>query len=180
MPKVYTQFNRPKTIPTPSGDKYLNVYQEEISKDGKIELVCIGKTNIYDKIQEDLESTKIENILAAVALGDLSVLRAQEPIYIDSTTFPKTLMEAQNIVVKAKQEFENFPQEVKDIFDNSPEMYVSQMGTKEFLDKMAPYNKKMNEIKKAGSAKEYNKRVAEQAKFEKDVASAKEVNVNES
>lgn len=175
MPTVYTHFNRPKTIPTPSGDQWLNTYQEEISKEGKIQLICIGKTNVYDRIQEDLESTKIENILAAVALGDLSVLRQQEPIYIDATTFPKTLMEAQNIVCKAKQEFEKMPQEIKDLFDNSAEKYVSDMGTKEFLEKMSPYNDKINEIKKAGSAKEYEKRVAAQAKFEKDVAAAKEV-----
>ena len=180
MPKIYTQFDIPKALSTPAGDKYLDVFQEEIGKDGKLDLVCIGKTNIYDKIQEDLESTKIENILQAVAMGDLSVLKSQEPVYIDATTFPKTFMEAQNIVVKAKQEFEKFPQEIKDLFEGSAEMYVSEMGTKEFLDKMAPYNNKLNEVKKAGSLKEYNKRVAEQAKFEKDVQAAKEVNISES
>lgn len=178
--KIFTQLNPPKRIPTPCGDAYLDVFQEEITKDGKIDLVCIGKTNINDKIQEDLESTKIENILKAVVMGDLSALRKEEPLYIDATTFPKTLMEAQNIVVKAKQEFEKFPQEVKDLFDNSPELYVSQMGTKEYLNKLAPYNDKIDEIKRKGSAEEYNKKVMQQAKFESDVAKAKEVNVNES
>ena len=40
---------------------------------------------------------------------------------------------------------------------------------------MAPYNEKVKAIAEAGSAKEYNKKVAAQAKFEKDVAAAKEV-----
>lgn len=173
MPKVYTHFDKPKTIPTPSGDEYLDVFQEEILKDGTKGLVCTGKKNIYAMIQEDLESTKIENILKAVAMGDLSVLRQQEPVYIDATTMPKTLMEAQNIVIKAKGEFEKMPLEVRKLFDNNAELYVSQMGTKDWLEKMSPYNEKMKAVKEAGSLKEYNDKVAAQAKFEKDVAAAK-------
>lgn len=53
------------------------------------------------------------------------------------------------------------------------------MGTQEYLDKMAPYNKKIKEIKEAGSLKEYEKRVQEQAKFENDVAKAKGATINE-
>ena len=44
---------------------------------------------------------------------------------------------------------------------------------KEWLEKMAPYNDKLAEVEKAGSLKAYEKKVAEQAKFEKDVAAAK-------
>ena len=107
-------------------------------------------------------------------MGDLSVLKSQEPQYIDATTFPKNLMEANNIVLKAKQEFEKMPKEVREKFNFDPEEYVNKMGTKEFLDIMAPYNTKMEEIQKAGSLKKYNEQVAAQAKFEKDVAAAKE------
>lgn len=173
MPKVYTIFNRPKPKNTPAGDRFLNVYQEEVQKDGSIELICTGKTNIYDRIQEDLEASKIENILKATAMGDLSMLRAQEPVYIDATTFPKNLMECSNIVIKAKEEFEKFPTEVKELFNNSPDQYVHQMGTQEFFEKMSPYNKKISEIEKAGNLKKYNEKVAQEAKFQKDVELAK-------
>ena len=173
MPKVYTQFDHPKGKPTPAGDRYLDVFQEEITKDGTKELICTGKKNIYDIIQEDKESTLIENILKATAMGDYSMLKMQEPVYIDATTFPKNLMECQNIVLKAKQEFENMPKEVRELFNNSPEAYVNEMGTKEFFEKMTPYNNKIAEIEKAGNLKAYNKKVADQAKFEQDVAAAK-------
>ena len=174
--EFFTYLNRPKRKPTPAGDKFLELFQEEITKDGRKELVNIGSTNIYDKIQEGREDTEIQNILQHLALGDLSVLRQQKPQYIDSTTLPKTLMEANNIVIKAKQEFEKMPKEVKEKFDNDAELYVNTMGSKEWLDKMSPYNDQIREIKEAGSKKEYEKRVAAQAKFEKDVAAAKEVN----
>lgn len=170
--KVYDQFNRPKTLPTEPGDHYINEYQEEISKDGHKELVKIGEKDIYEMIQIDLESTKIENILHAVAMGDLQALQQKEALYVDATTMPKNLMEAQNIVVKAKSEFEKLPLEVRKEFDYSAEKYVSEMGTKEFLEKLAPYNKKIAAIKEAGNMEEYNKKVAAQAQFQKDVKAA--------
>ena len=175
MPKVYTQFELPPSEPTPAGDRFLDTFQEEIQKDGTKALIAIGKTNIYDRIQEDLENTKIENILKAMTLGDFSMLRQEEPVYIDATSFPKNLMECQNIVLKAKAEFDKMPTEVKELFNNSADMYVNEMGTKEFFEKMSPYNKKIEEIQKAGSLKKYNQMVAEQAKFEKDVEIAKGV-----
>ena len=66
--------------------------------------------------------------------------------------------------------------EVREVFDNDADLYVSQMGTKEFLEKMAPFNDKFAAIEKEGSLKKYNEKVAAQAKFEKDVAAAKEAN----
>lgn len=156
----------------PSGTHFLNLYQEEIVE-GKKELVKVGETNVYEKIQEDLEGTKIENILHAVAMGDLSALNQRETIYADSTTMPKNLMEAQNLVIKMKYEFEQMPLEVRKQFDYSAEKYVDEMGTDAFMEKMAPYNKRLQEIQEAGNLKEYEKKVKAQAKFEKDVAAAK-------
>lgn len=171
--KFYSLYDPAPKIKTPAGSKYLEVYQEEVTKDGKTDIVCIGKTNIWEKIQEGKDATLIENVLKACAMGDYSMLKQTEPIYIDATTFPKNLMEANNIVIKAKQEFEKLPKEVKEKFDYSADLYVNQMGSKEFLEKMAPYNDKLAAIEKEGSAKAYNEKVAAQAKFEKDVAAAK-------
>lgn len=171
--KFYSLYNPAPKIKTPAGDHFLEVFQEEITKDGKKELVCTGKTNVWDKIQEGKEATLIENVLQACAMGDYSMLKQQDPVYIDATTFPKTLMESQNIVIKAKQEFEKLPKEVREKFDFSAELYVSEMGSSEWFEKMAPYNDKIAAIEKEGSLKAYNEKVAAQAKFENDVATAK-------
>lgn len=174
MPKVYTKFAVPEKKVTESGRRYLNTYQEEIDPEtGKKHLVKSGETDVYAMIQEDLEDTKIENILQRAAMGDLKALNQRETLYVDATNMPKTLMEAQNVVLKAKQEFDKLPLEVRKEFDNSAEKYISEMGTKEFTEKMAPYNKRIAEIEEAGSLKEYEKRVKAQAKFENDVAAAK-------
>lgn len=174
MPKVRTKFDTPERYYSPIGSIYDNVYQEEIDPEtGKKSLVISGKTNVYERIQQDLEGSKIENIMAKLAAGDLTVLRSGDLIYADATEMPKTLMEAQNIVVKAKQEFENFPMEVKRLFNNSAEQYVSEMGTDKFLEKMGPYNEKIAAIEKEGSLAAYKKKVQDQADFETAVALAK-------
>lgn len=173
MPEVYTQFNRPKTKPTNPGDGYLTEYQEQIDKKGQREIVPVGKKDIYAMIQADLQQTLIENILHNVAMGDIEALNQRQGVYVDTTDYPKTLMEAQNIYLKAKQEFEQFPKEVKELFNNSADQYIAEMGTQEFFDKMSPYNEKVRQIEEAGSLADYNKKVAEQAKFENDVAAAK-------
>lgn len=172
MAKVYTVFDKPEHKYSPAGSRFLDTYQQEI-KNGVKTLTKIGQTNVYEKIQAQLESCKIENILHAVAMGDLSALQQRETTYADTTTMPKNLMEAQNLVLRMKEEFTMLPLEVRKEFNNSAEMYVEQMGTKEFNEKMAPYNKRIAEIAEAGSLKEYEKKVKAQAKFENDVASAK-------
>lgn len=168
---IYTKFNTPKRIPTPSGTQYLNTYSETYDKKtGTKKLERSGSTNVYEIIQASAESVRIENILQAVAMGDLSVLKAREATYIDATTMPKSLREAQEIVIKAKDEFYKMPLEVRKEFGNDPDRYVAEMGTREFLEKMAPYNDKINAISKEKSDAEYRKKVKEAAKFNADVA----------
>lgn len=156
-----------------AGSRYENVYQEEIDKkSGSTHLVKTGETCVYDLIQADLEQSKIENIIHKLAMGDYSVLREAKLTYVDESDFPKDLMEAQNIVVKAKAEFDKFPADVKREFNNSPEQYVSEMGTDEFIKKMAPFNEEIAKKQKEDSDREFNQRVLDTATFNKAVNAA--------
>lgn len=154
---------------SPAGSKYLSTYTLS-TEEGRMKLQKTGKTNIYDMIQEDLEDSKIENIVKKVMLGDLSVLRQSEPQYIDASTIPNNLMQVQNIIVRMKEEFEKMPIEVKEKFNNSAEEYVNEMGSKEFLEKMTPYVEKFEKISMEKNAKEYEKKVKEGAKLNYDIA----------
>lgn len=166
---VYTIFNHPEKKKTPSGNHYIKTYQEEINKNGEYNLVETGYHDVYAEIQLDLESSKIENILHQLAMGDLSALQQRDATYIDATTMPKSLQEAQNLVIRMKDEFYNMPLEVRKLFDNNPERYVTLMGTDEFKEIMSPYNDKIAAIAKEKSDKEYRKKVAEGAKLNIDI-----------
>ena len=167
---IYTQLVRPETIPTNEGTRYINTYQEIIDKKGKLKLEKTGETNVYEMIQADAESCKIENILHAVAMGDLSALQQREASYVDATTMPKSLREAQDLVIRMKDEFYKMPIEVRKEFNNSPEQYVSLMGTEEFKEIMSPYNEKIAKIAAEKSDKEYRQKVKEGAKLNYDIA----------
>lgn len=157
------------------GSKYENLYQEEIEKkSGRKHLVKTGETCVYDKIQEDLEQSKIENIIHKLAMGDLSVLKEAKLTYVDADDYPKSLMEAQNVVIKAKNEFNKFPEEVKKLFNNSPEQYVSEMGSDEFIKKMTPYNDNIAKRQKDENDRLFNEEVQKAATFNKAVNAAME------
>lgn len=166
---IYSRLNVPKKTPTPSGTQFLNLYQEEIKKGGNKTLVKTGETNVYEMIQEDADSCDIEKILHKVAMGDLAALNQREATYCDATTMPKTLMEAQNLVIRMKDEFYKMPIEVRKEFGNNPDRYVELMGTNEFLEIMAPYNAKIDAISKEKSDKEYRKKVEDGAKLNIDI-----------
>lgn len=181
---IFDQIRKPKHTHTPMGTRYINTYQEEIDKkSGKLQLKLTGKTCVYDMIQADAESCKIENILHAVAMGDLSALQQREAMYVDATTMPKSLKESQDLVIRLKDEFYKMPLEVRKEFENSPEKYISEMGTEDYFKKMAPYNEKILAISKEKSDAEYRKKVKEGAKLnidiEREVASMKGGSSNE-
>lgn len=166
---IYNHLIKPRRNKTPHGTIYLNEYQEELNDNGQLNLVKTGEKNIYAMIQEDADSVKIENILHAVAMGDLAALKQREATYVDATTMPSNLMEAQNIIIKAKDEFYKMPLEVRKEFKNDPDVYVSEMGTKEFFEKLAPYNDKILAISKEKNDKEYRKKVQDGAKLNLDI-----------
>lgn len=153
-----------------NGSEYETTYQEQIDKkSGGKKLIPTGKTHVYAMIQEDLEQSKIENIIHKIAMGDLSVFKQAKLTYVDADDFPQSLMEAQNIVIKAKEEFNKMPREVRELFHNSPEEYVSQIGTEEFIDKLAPYNAEIAKKQKEAKDAEFNEAVKEQVAFNKAV-----------
>lgn len=165
----FSQINRPKTLPCNPGTKFLNKYQETI-KEGVRSLIPIGKTNVYDIIQSHAKEGDVKWIIAQFANGNLDVLRKSEPVYTDATTLPKSLMEAQNLCLRMKQEFEEMPSEVKKLFNYSADLYIEKMGTQEFQDIMKPYNEKIEKISMEKNAAEYERKIKEGAKLNYDIA----------
>lgn len=121
---------------TPIGSKFHNDYEIQISENGHKVLVKVGEHNEYEKIQEHLEETLIENILQRAELGDPLALEARKGSYLDTTDMPKTLAEAQNKILKITQEFEQLPINIRKQFDYSPEKYVQEYGSESWAKTM--------------------------------------------
>ena len=108
-----TAYGEKKDYVTPSGTGIIDEYGYEYTKDNRKELVKTGETDLYKQIQSHHESTKIENILARVAVGDMSDFRANG-IFADTTGLPTNLIDAQKNIQKVENFWNMQPREVKE------------------------------------------------------------------
>ena len=122
-----------------TGNGMEDTYAYEINKLGQKELVITGQTNLYAKIQESLEETKIENILKRVAAGDDSVMRP-DGIYADLTEAPSNLIEARAQMQKLENLWNSLPIETKRKYDMSVEDFIAKSGTESWLRDMGYLN----------------------------------------
>lgn len=134
--KFNSAFSERELVSQPVGSKFMATYEYSIDEKGHKSLVKTGEKDIYTPIQEALESTLIENILQRAALGDPLALEQVHGQYIDTTDMPKSLAEAQNKIIDLKNKFNNLPIEVRKEFNFSPEQFIHEFGSNDWLTKM--------------------------------------------
>lgn len=125
----------------PAGERYSTRYIMQYDKNGHKHLVENGKTDLQEIIQKDLESTKIQNIIArCVNPEELHMLQKTT---VDITKMPTTMMEANNLMIAARQEFDQLPLEVKRYYGNSAERYIADRSQDNAI-----WNKAVTELTK--------------------------------
>lgn len=134
--EYYSRSKKRPTEATQPGSEWHQEYRMAIDLTGHKYLEEDGKTNIYDKIQESLEETKIENIIRRAVGGDESALAVMHGTYMDTTNMPKTLAEMQQAVIAATEEFYKLPLDIRQKFDQSPEQFIAEYGSDEWIEKM--------------------------------------------
>lgn len=135
-PKVYSRFNPRPNEGTETGNKKAKTYRESISIEGVKNLVMDSEVDTYEAIQAYKDECDIKNIIARAAAGDETALNQRITEYLDTTTMPRTLAEAQNMVIKAKQEFKKLPLNIREKFNHSPEQFIAELGTEEWTKKI--------------------------------------------
>lgn len=135
IPKFLTAYGNRKQVYTPSGEKMEFTYGYEINKRGQKVLMINGETDVYAKVQEELEDARIENILARVAAGDNTVFRP-EGIYADITEAPKNLIEARRMMQALENTWGGLPQELREKYDNDVEVFIGASGSETWLRDM--------------------------------------------
>lgn len=134
--KFWNRSERPNTTPANPGTPEEPVYEMDIDLRGHKYLVKTGMTSTYDRIQESLEETKIENIIRRALGGDETALAVMHGSYIDVTDAPKTLAEMQQLVIRATNQFNELPLEIREKFNFDPGQFVAEYGTHEWEKKM--------------------------------------------
>lgn len=175
-----THWERVK-INCPCGEKIELRHRAVLKKDGTRILVRDVEKPTFDIIQSHKEECLIENILKKCLEGDLTALDKMHGTYTDITNAPQSLAEAQQIILRLKNEFEELPKNIKKEFDYNVEVYIAEFGTEEWAEKTGVAEK----IRKEKAATEAATKLNEDAEkaihnlAEGTVFSGKEVTLNE-
>lgn len=138
----FSRTNKPVTIPQPKCEKIIPTYEKQI-KNGKVEIVETGKTDIYEKIQVCKEQTLVYNILDRYVQGDVQALNQRQANYGDVTTMPTTLAEAQQKLIDAENYFNSLPLDVRGKFDHSFNLFLDAAGK----GKLGDYHESFKPVK---------------------------------
>lgn len=146
--EFYSAYNPPKTEPTNAGDEYRRTYMWAENENGEKELVEDEIINIRDEIESYHEETKITNIIRRATFDIDAANRLigdNGTDGTDMTQMPENLMEAQNIMVKAKAAYAELTPKQKAEFNGLSD-YMATAGTEEWAKKLG-YITKKEEVK---------------------------------
>lgn len=123
------------------GSPYLEEYEYRVDKNGVNKLVKTDKkTNVYERIQADYDSTDINKLMLRFSLGDTEAINVRSGQFLDVTQMPETLAEVFDRAVQAEQLFVQLPTDLKEMFNNSSSEFFAAYGSKEFEEKINKYN----------------------------------------
>ena len=128
MAKFYTQYNRSPRMQESFTKRKQKVYVEDIdTKTGERILREDIPVDIYDKIQEYAEETKISNLFKrynmTISLKDN--LKFDEQKIVDMTNLPENLIETMAIIDNAKSIFDRQSTEIKQKFNNDFKQFIA-------------------------------------------------------
>lgn len=123
-----TRNDKPTSV-TPAGKKTQKTYSVKINERGAKEVYASGETDVYQRIQSHAEETKVSNIIASATRGDMSGFASVMPQYIDCTEMPTTYAEMLTMTMKAQEEFNKLPLEIRKEYNFSAEEYLADAGS---------------------------------------------------
>lgn len=127
-----TAYNHEIETITPAGTRLKPIYEYEIKKDGRKQLVKTGEENLYDEIQSHLESVLIENVIKRLDVGDTSAFR-KDGVYLDVSGIPNNMADAMKMRQKIENDWLHQPIEVREKFDNDINKYIATAGERSWL-----------------------------------------------
>lgn len=162
--KFRTQYTEHVRMIAPAGSKIEIRHRAEMQRDGKRILVHDRKVDTYALIQSNREECEIENIIRRSIMGDYNALNQAVGQYADITGMPKSIAEAQQLVINLKESFDKLPKEVRAKFEFNPEMYVAEFGSDEWAKKVGVEEVMKQRESQLGQKIEFDKNLTEAVK----------------
>lgn len=141
--------------PTEAGESVRRTYLWERNKKGEKVLRLDQTIDQQAEIDSYLEETKLENIIRRASIDPDIAARLVPDMgkgIQDYTEAPQTLAELQNIMLRAKQIWEEVPKDIKLKFDNDVDKFIASFGTVEWAKNLGVYQEEQTEAKKTETA----------------------------
>lgn len=127
-PRFYNRTNLPPRKGSPTGDEWVTTFVIDVDPETGAEyLKESGRENLYERIQESLEATKIENIIRRFEEGDPNALGHANGLYADISDMPTNIIDAHKKIQKVQTEFGRLPADIKELFGNNPTQFMAEM-----------------------------------------------------
>ena len=125
----FTLSNLPPSVVAKDFDRKKYTYCFEYEKEtGRKILVEDKEIDIQDEIQMFEKDCNIYNIINRYMYGDVNALNQVSTSFADLSTAPKSLMEAMNLSLKLKNDFNNLKPEVRAEFNNDFNEYINSVS----------------------------------------------------
>ena len=143
--EIRKPFETRKRFAAPAGNEIEPVYEYVIDSKGRKVLEQTGTKNTREEIQADLEATKIENILARVAVGDYTDFRP-DGIYTDVSKMPNNLIDAMQAMQNLENTWNKVPNDIKSKYHFDLNEFIAASGSKAWCEDMGLINITADEI----------------------------------
>lgn len=130
------QYREHKSFFSESGSPTRVIYEPYYDENGNIDLKETGKFDQYMDIQSHADSVDINVIMARYLNGDADALNRVQGFYADVSKAPKSYADMLNISIKAQNEFDQLPVDVKEKFGNNFAQFLAIMGSPEWFEKL--------------------------------------------
>ena len=157
----FTLSNLPGSVVPKDFDRKKFTFCFEIDKEtGRKILVEDKEIDIQDEIQMFEKDCNIYNIINRYMYGDVNALNQVSTSFADLSTAPKSLMEAMNLSLKLKNDFNNLKPEVRAEFNNDFNEYINSVSNGNIFKVLEKYgisdNSNSSQVSAAENESEVN------------------------
>ncbi len=114
------------------GSKIVADYGLVPAEDGSIAVGVVGEKNLDAIIQSNKDTGNVALLLAKYNAGDEEALNRVRGVFGDFRNMPTTYAEMVSRLNECRSVFESLPVEIKEQFDNNPDVFWSEYGTERF------------------------------------------------
>lgn len=114
------------------GSKIVADYGLITAEDGSTAVGVVGEKNLDAIIQSNKDTGNVALLVAKYNAGDDEALNRVRGVYGDFRNMPSTYAEMVSRLNECRAVFEALPVDIKEQFDNNPDVFWSEYGTERF------------------------------------------------